>query len=72
MAPLTDAAADSQRSVLTDHVEPGTIDITDGWSGYSGIDKLGYIHLHAANVPPVPAARTPASCCPWYTASPHW
>jgi transposase-like protein len=44
MAPLADASADSLRSFLTDHVEPGTIVITDGWSGYSGIDKLGYIH----------------------------
>jgi transposase-like protein len=44
MAPLADASAASLRSFLTDHVEPGTTVITDGWSGYKGIDKLGYIH----------------------------
>lgn len=47
MAPLTDASADALRCFLIDHVEPGTTVITDGWSGYKGIDeidKLGYIH----------------------------
>jgi transposase-like protein len=26
------------------NVEPGTTVITDGWQGYAGIDKLGYLH----------------------------
>jgi len=26
------------------HVEPGTRVITDGWQGYSGLEKLGYVH----------------------------
>ena len=29
---------------VTDHVEPGATVITDGWQGYSGLEKLGYFH----------------------------
>jgi len=29
---------------VTEHVEPGARVITDGWTGYRGIDKLGYTH----------------------------
>ena len=77
MAPLDDASADSLRSFLTDHVEPGTTVITDGWSGYKGIDKLGSGPLatstsHATNVLPGPAARIPASCCRWSIGLRRW
>jgi len=44
MAPLTDASADSLHAFVTDHVEPGSTVITDAWQGYSGLDKLGYVH----------------------------
>ncbi len=44
MGILDDASATSLRSFVVDHVEPGATVITDGWSGYPGIDKLGYIH----------------------------
>jgi hypothetical protein len=44
MAPLSDATTDYLWSLLNDYVERGTNVITDGWSGYSHIDKLGYIH----------------------------
>ena len=44
MLPLTDAAAASLHPFVTDHVEPGAAVITDGWQGYRGLEKLGYVH----------------------------
>ncbi len=44
MPPLTDASANSLHAFVTDHVEPGATVITDGWQGYRGLDKLGYVH----------------------------
>ena len=29
---------------MTDHGEPRATVITDGWPGYSGLEKLGYVH----------------------------
>ena len=42
MAPLADASSASLHAFVTDHVEPGGTVITDGWQGYSGLEKLGY------------------------------
>ena len=39
---LPDASADSLHRFVTDHIEPGATVITDGWSGYAGIERLGY------------------------------
>lgn len=44
MRPLPDASAASLHPFVTDFVEPGAEVITDGWPGYSGLGKLGYIH----------------------------
>ena len=44
IAPLADASAASLHRFVTDHVEPGATVITDGWQGYSGLEKLGYFH----------------------------
>ena len=44
MRPLLDASATSLHPFVTDLVEPGTTVITDGWQGYCGLEKLGYIH----------------------------
>jgi hypothetical protein len=33
-----------QRRVGRDHVEPGARLIADGWPGYLGLEKLGYVH----------------------------
>ncbi len=43
-APLADASATSLHAFVTDHVEPGARVITDGWQGYRGLEKLGYVH----------------------------
>ncbi len=39
---LTDASAASLHPFITANVEPGSTAITDGWQGYSGIERLGY------------------------------
>ena len=44
MLPLVDAAGPSLHAFVKDHVEPGTKVITDGWQGYRGLEKLGYVH----------------------------
>lgn len=44
IAPLVDASAASLHPFVTDHVEPGSKVITDGWQGYCGLEKLGYVH----------------------------
>jgi transposase-like protein len=43
MLPLADASAASLHAFVKDHVEPGTRVITDGWQGYRGLEKLGYV-----------------------------
>ena len=44
MLPLADASAASLHPFVRDHVEPGATVITDGWQGYRGVEKLGYVH----------------------------
>jgi transposase-like protein len=44
MSPLADASAASLGAFVTDHVEPGSKVITDGWKGYAGLGELGYVH----------------------------
>jgi len=44
MAVLRDGSAASLHPFVVDNVEPGATVITDGWTGYQGVDKLGYVH----------------------------
>ena len=44
MEVLADGSAATLHPFVTANVEPGARVITDGWAGYRGIDKLGYIH----------------------------
>ena len=41
---IPDASADSLHPFVQDAVEPGSTVHTDGWLGYSGMQKLGYVH----------------------------
>ncbi len=41
---LRDGSAASLPPFVTGHVEPGARVVTDGWTGYLGIDELGYTH----------------------------
>jgi transposase-like protein len=43
IAPVEDGSSVSLHPFITDNVEPGATVITDGWQGYAGIDKLGYV-----------------------------
>jgi len=48
MSIISDASSDSLHSFITENVEKDSNLITDGWSGYSGIENLGFtreIHL---------------------------
>jgi transposase-like protein len=44
MRPLGDLSAASLHPFVTDQVEPGSRVFTDGWDGYRGLDKRGYVH----------------------------
>jgi transposase-like protein len=41
---IGDASAPTLRTFITDTVASGATVITDGWTGYLGIDKAGYTH----------------------------
>mgnify|MGYP000356042570 FL=1 len=41
---IPDASADSLKGAITNTIEPGTVVQTDGWRGYSQLQKLGYVH----------------------------
>jgi transposase-like protein len=44
MSPLADLSADTLHAFVLENVDPGATVITDGWRGYLGLDKLGYVH----------------------------
>ena len=44
MAILPDGSAASLHSFITDHIEPGSHVITDGWNAHRGIERLDYTH----------------------------
>ena len=41
---VPDASGNSLENVIQNHIEPGSIIHTDGWKGYNGVSKMGYIH----------------------------
>lgn len=44
MRPLADLSSGSLHPFVVDNVESGARVITDGWDGYRGLEKLGYVH----------------------------
>lgn len=44
IALLPDLSAGSLHAFVRDHVEPGAVVITDGWAGYRGLERHGYLH----------------------------
>lgn len=44
MAPLADLSALTLHAFVKNHVEPGSVVITDGWTGYLWLPELGYVH----------------------------
>ena len=45
MALIPDASKKSLAKFVTDNIETGSSLITDGWKGYNGISKKGYLHM---------------------------
>ena len=41
---VPDASGDSLENAIQNNIEPGSIIQTDGWQGYNGVGKLGYLH----------------------------
>jgi ISXO2-like transposase domain len=73
LRPLADASAASLQPFVTDLVEPGAKVITDGWQGYSGLEKLGATFTaRAVSGLPGPAERALESDCPGCTGSHRW
>jgi hypothetical protein len=64
MAILTDASAVSLRPFVTDHVEVGSMLITDAWQGYHGIAGLGYEHDRRSQNAARAAGEDPAALLP--------
>ena len=44
MSLISDASKKSLRKFINDNIETGSNLITDGWKGYTGISKKGYLH----------------------------
>lgn len=44
MAIVPDGSKQSLRKFITENIEPESTLITDGWSGYKGISRKGYLH----------------------------
>lgn len=72
IAPLADASSDSLHRFVTDHVEPGATVIADGWQGYSGVDKLGYVHDRRSQRAARSRGRAPTRFCRRCIKSTHW
>jgi len=49
MASVTDASGDVLEKTIQEMVDTGSTIRTDGWAGYSGLNKLGYTHLPMVN-----------------------
>jgi transposase-like protein len=41
---IPDGSAATLHPFITDNIAPGSTVVTDGWNGYLGIDKIGYVH----------------------------
>ena len=44
MKRIRDASAESLLPFVEECIEPGSVVHTDGWRGYSGLEKKGYVH----------------------------
>src|SRR5438552_14299833 len=72
MTIISDGSAASLHPFVTGNVEPGTTVVTDGWQGYAGIGKLGYLHERRSQRAARARGEDPAGCCPACTESLRW
>jgi hypothetical protein len=63
-APLPDASAESLHAFVEDNVEPGSRVITDAWSGYLGLDSIGYVHKQRNQSAAAALGRNPGRLLP--------
>ena len=64
MAIIEDASAATLHQFIADHVEIGSTVITDGWSGYLGIEAAGYVHDRRSQRAAAARGRDPAQLLP--------
>ena len=55
-----------------DNVEPGARVITDAWSGYRGLERLGYQHERRNQSAAAARGEDPGRLLPGCTGSRHW
>ncbi len=72
MQVLADGSAATVHPFVTAHVEPGARVITDGWTGYRGIDKLGYTHEPRSQRAARARGDDPGELLPVSTGSRRW
>ncbi len=53
MRRVADASADSLQGFIAEAIEPGSVVHTDGWNGYVGLQKRGYLHEATPQAGPV-------------------
>lgn len=53
MRRVADASADSLQGFIAEAIEPGSVVHTDGWNGYVGLQKRGYLHEARPQAGPV-------------------
>jgi transposase-like protein len=51
------ASSDNLHKFIQDHVERGSVVRTDGWTGYSGLNELGFVHRPTILAGPEDAAK---------------
>jgi len=49
LSPIGDASGDVLTRTIMQMISPGSTIRTDGWSGYSGLNNQGYIHMPSSN-----------------------
>ena len=64
MAVIEDASAKTLYQFVKHHVEPGSTVITDGWSGYLGIETAGYVHDRRSQRAAAARGEDPAKLLP--------
>ncbi len=71
MAVLPDASAASLHPFITANVAPGASVVTDGWSGYGGVEDLGYTRERYSQRAARRRGEDPSGSCPACTGSPR-
>ncbi len=69
---IPDGSATTLHAFIIDNVAPGSTVITDGWSGYRGIEKAGYTHDRRSQRAAKALGEDIESCCLACTASRPW